>query len=113
MTKKEWDEMCEPDFIWYQLPSGKKIKITPPDKFMEMWEKIIPTLPDHKFKEYMEAALAHTLIIDANPNMAWLYDRLMIESIEREFPKQPQGFLKRIRAKLSILIKLLLTPKEL
>jgi hypothetical protein len=45
--------------------------------------------------------------------MAWLYDRLMIESIEREFPKQPQGFLKRIRAKLSILIKLLLTPKEL
>lgn len=72
-----------PDFEIYVLPSGKKIKITNQDQFMDMWEKILPTLQEHQIKKYMEDTKPHTQITDANPNMAWLYDRLMMISVER------------------------------
>lgn len=83
MTRKEYQEMCAPDFEWYTLPSGKKIKITNQDQFMKMWEDIFPTLKEHRIKEYMEAAKPHTQITDANPNMAWLYDRLLMLCVAR------------------------------
>ncbi len=83
MTRKEFQEMCAPDFEWHLLPSGKKIKITKPEQFMDIWEKMIPSMKEFRIKEYMEAAKPHTQITDANPNMCWLYDRLMMVCVER------------------------------
>lgn len=83
MTRTEFNEMCAPYFIWHILPSGKKVKISEPDQFMAMWEDIIPKEPDHKILGYMEAAKPHTQITDANPNLCWLYDRLMMVCVER------------------------------
>lgn len=55
------------------------MKHTDPEYFMKYWEDTLPTIENFHLKQALEIAFPS----HPNPNMRWLYDRVLMEIAER------------------------------
>lgn len=81
MTRAEWNDKCAapvPPSVWVTTDDGKKMRITSPEHFMANWEAY--------FSEATSEELGRVLQVCSpfhpDPNMQWLYDRVLMAMVQ-------------------------------
>jgi mannose/cellobiose epimerase-like protein (N-acyl-D-glucosamine 2-epimerase family) len=89
MTRKEYEAMCaeKPEMLLEALHRARKEHGPKSEQylaaFQALWESRIPHLADWEIGNIMETAKPHTNSTGGLETMGWLYDRLMLVSVER------------------------------